>query len=95
MRKFISKKKAEEVLVNTLYEIKEILNKDLSEVKLRKRTFSEWLRQFGESGVHLKTKERLHKLQKIKRKAENFLLFGVGENSFNPGNRSLGETWIG
>ncbi|MCM8527751.1 MAG: hypothetical protein NE327_14620 [Lentisphaeraceae bacterium] len=94
MKKFLSRQKAEEVLCNCLYEIKDILNKDLSTVKLRNRTCVEWLRQFGRSELHLKTKRKLQQLEEMKLRAETYLLLSMNKESLNSGNNSLEETWI-
>ncbi|MCM8541024.1 MAG: hypothetical protein NE328_12180 [Lentisphaeraceae bacterium] len=94
MKKFISRQKAEEALSNCLYEIKDILNKDLSTVKLRNRTCCEWLKQFGRSELHLKTKRKLQQLEELKLRAETYILLSMNKNTFKSGNSSLEETWI-
>ena len=94
MKKFLSRQKAEEALSNSLYEIKDILNKDLSTVKLRNRTCSEWLKQFGRSELHLKTKRKLQQLEELKLRAETYILLSMNKNTFKSGNSSLEETWI-
>ena len=90
---FISKAKAEEALKNCLYEIKEILNKDLCEVNLRNRTVKEWFKKFGSSKIHQSTKSKLQKLEDLRSKAEGFILFST-QSQFYPKGNSLEETWI-
>ena len=93
MAGFKSRKDAEEVLLNCIYEIKDILNKDLSLTKLRKRTIKEWFSKFGESVSHLNTRKKLQRLESLKLDAESFILFNPGRNLLT-GDPSLEETWV-
>ena len=93
MALFKSKKAAQEVLLYCMYEIKDILNKDLNLLTIRQRSSKEWFNKFGKSVEHLATKRKLESLEHLKLNAESFILFNMNED-FSPSDPNMDETWI-
>ncbi len=94
MSKFKSRDDAEEALKSCLYQMKEILNRDLDFKTLRDRSLITWFANFGKSVEHISTKQLLQKLQFQRQEAESFILSSLYRASFYEQDKDLEETWI-
>ena len=94
MSSFKSRKDAEETIKSCLFEIKEILNRDLEFANIRNRSVLTWLSEFGKSIDHLSTKRLLQKLEITKHEAEAFILSNLKKERRNLIGNDLEETWV-